>query len=36
MQVNVPQKEVVMGYPLKLMVVEKLKSLNASWVVFDR
>ncbi|KAL9406073.1 hypothetical protein Peur_003045 [Populus x canadensis] len=34
--VNVPQKEVVMGYPLKLMVVEKLKSLNASWVVFDR
>ncbi|KAL9368974.1 hypothetical protein Peur_040173 [Populus x canadensis] len=33
---NVPQKEVVMGYPLKLMVVEKLKSLNASWVVFDR
>nr|TKR85486.1 hypothetical protein D5086_0000246280 [Populus alba] len=34
--VNVPQKEVVMGYPLKLTVVEKLTSLNASCVVFER
>ncbi|KAJ6962931.1 hypothetical protein NC652_001536 [Populus alba x Populus x berolinensis] len=33
--VNVPQKEVVIGYPLKLTVVEKLTSLNASCVVFE-
>ncbi|CAK7356136.1 unnamed protein product [Dovyalis caffra] len=34
--VNVPQKQVVMGYPLKLVVAEKLTSLQATWVVFDR
>jgi len=32
----VPQKEVVIGYPLKLVVVEKLTSLHATRVVFDR
>ncbi|KAJ4847821.1 hypothetical protein Tsubulata_011772 [Turnera subulata] len=32
----VPQKEVVMGYPLRLSVVEKITSLYATWVVFDR
>ncbi|OAY29921.1 uncharacterized protein LOC122721999 [Manihot esculenta] len=30
------QKEVVMGFPLKWMVVEKITSLHATWVVFDR
>ncbi|WCJ20651.1 hypothetical protein M5689_002870 [Euphorbia peplus] len=29
-------KEVVMGFPLKLVVVEKITSLHATWVVFDR
>ncbi|KAF2315888.1 hypothetical protein GH714_040683 [Hevea brasiliensis] len=29
-------KEVVMGFPLKLVVLEKITSLHATWVVFDR
>ncbi|XP_050231855.1 uncharacterized protein LOC126680719 isoform X2 [Mercurialis annua] len=29
------QKEVVMGFPLRLVVVEKITSLHATWVVFD-
>lgn len=32
----VPQKDVLMGYPSKLLVVEKITSLHATWVVFDR
>ncbi|KAF3967309.1 hypothetical protein CMV_008689 [Castanea mollissima] len=32
----VPQKEVVMGYPLRLLVVEQITGLHATWVVFDR
>ncbi|XP_022738396.1 uncharacterized protein LOC111291081 [Durio zibethinus] len=32
----VPQKEVVMGYPLPLLVVERIISFRATWVVFDR
>ncbi|KAK6262719.1 hypothetical protein QUC31_008535 [Theobroma cacao] len=31
----VPQKEIVMGYPLPLLVVERIISLRATWVVFD-
>ncbi|XP_031248760.1 uncharacterized protein LOC116106531 [Pistacia vera] len=30
-----PQKEVVMGYPPRLLVVERIVSLHATWVVFD-
>ncbi|XP_002527799.4 uncharacterized protein LOC8262531 isoform X1 [Ricinus communis] len=30
------QKEVVMGFPLRLMVAEKISSLHATWVIFDR
>ncbi|KAK9275780.1 hypothetical protein L1049_023049 [Liquidambar formosana] len=32
----VPQIKVAMGYPLRLLVVEKITSLHASWVVLDR
>ncbi|OWM88280.1 uncharacterized protein LOC116206378 [Punica granatum] len=32
----VPHKEVVMGYPCQLLVVEKITNLHATWVVFDR
>ncbi|XP_048132168.1 uncharacterized protein LOC115743234 [Rhodamnia argentea] len=32
----VPQKDMVMGYPSRLLVVEKITSLHATWVVFDR
>ncbi|XVF13630.1 hypothetical protein REPUB_Repub08aG0224100 [Reevesia pubescens] len=31
----VPQKEIVMGYPLPLLVAERIISLRATWVVFD-
>ncbi|XP_021293884.1 uncharacterized protein LOC110423816 [Herrania umbratica] len=31
----VPQKEIVMGYPLPLLIVERIISLRATWVVFD-
>ncbi|XVF11047.1 hypothetical protein REPUB_Repub07fG0235800 [Reevesia pubescens] len=31
----VPEKEIVMGYPLPLLVVERIISLRATWVVFD-
>ncbi|XP_022756361.1 uncharacterized protein LOC111304108 [Durio zibethinus] len=31
----VPQKEIVMGYPLPSLVVERIISLRATWVVFD-
>ncbi|GMN30605.1 hypothetical protein TIFTF001_002878 [Ficus carica] len=30
------QKKVVMGYPSRLLVVEQITSLSATWVVFDR
>ncbi|XP_062073614.1 uncharacterized protein LOC133777876 [Humulus lupulus] len=30
------QKKVVMGYPSRLLVVEQIISLGATWVVFDR
>ncbi|ESR41669.1 hypothetical protein CICLE_v10013884mg, partial [Citrus x clementina] len=30
-----PQKEIVMGYPARLLVVERIISLHAAWVVFD-
>jgi len=30
------QKKVVMGYPSRLLVVEEITSLHATWVVFDR
>ncbi|OMO77303.1 hypothetical protein CCACVL1_15101 [Corchorus capsularis] len=32
----VPQKEVVMGYPIPLLLVERIISLRATWVIFDR
>ena len=32
----VPQKEVVMGFPLRLLVLERIISLHATWVIFDR
>ncbi|KAM7259706.1 hypothetical protein ACFE04_015447 [Oxalis oulophora] len=32
----IPQKEVVMGHPLRLLVAERIMSLEATWVVFDR
>ncbi|XP_008448679.1 uncharacterized protein LOC103490778 [Cucumis melo] len=32
----VPQKKVVMGHPLRLLIVEKISSLHATWVVFDK
>ncbi|KAJ8774462.1 hypothetical protein K2173_016908 [Erythroxylum novogranatense] len=32
----VPQKEIVMGFPLRTLVVEKITNLHATWVVFDR
>ncbi|XVE65302.1 hypothetical protein DITRI_Ditri07aG0169900 [Diplodiscus trichospermus] len=31
----VPQKEIVMGYPLPWLVVERIINLQATWVVFD-
>ncbi|KAH7578629.1 hypothetical protein JRO89_XS01G0407400 [Xanthoceras sorbifolium] len=31
----VPQKEVAMGFPLRLLVLERIISLHATWVVFD-
>ncbi|KAK1569138.1 hypothetical protein Q3G72_033026 [Acer saccharum] len=31
----VPQKEVVMGFPLRLLVLERIISLHATWVIFD-
>ncbi|XVF52350.1 hypothetical protein PTKIN_Ptkin05aG0011700 [Pterospermum kingtungense] len=31
----VPQKEIVMGYPLQWLLVERIISLRATWVVFD-
>ncbi|XVF51986.1 hypothetical protein PTKIN_Ptkin04bG0228700 [Pterospermum kingtungense] len=31
----VPRKEIVMGYPLPMLVVERIISLGATWVVFD-
>ncbi|KAB2626095.1 hypothetical protein D8674_017755 [Pyrus ussuriensis x Pyrus communis] len=31
-----PRKKVIMGYPLRLMVVEEITTLHATWVVFDR
>ncbi|XP_048320265.2 uncharacterized protein LOC125419109 [Ziziphus jujuba] len=30
------EKKVVMGYPSRSMIVEKVASLHATWVVFDR
>ena len=32
----VPQKKVVMGHPLRLLIVEQISSLHATWVVFDK
>lgn len=32
----VPHMKVVMGYPLRLVVLEQTSSLHATWVVFDR
>ncbi|KAM7253698.1 hypothetical protein ACFE04_031380 [Oxalis oulophora] len=32
----VVQKEVVMGHPLRLLIAERIMSLEATWVVFDR
>lgn len=32
----VPQKEIVMGYPLPWLLVERIINLRATWVVFDR
>ncbi|TKY70016.1 proline-rich receptor protein kinase PERK3 [Spatholobus suberectus] len=31
----VPQKKIVMGYPLRLLVVEQVATLCPTWVVFD-
>ncbi|CAB4279196.1 unnamed protein product [Prunus armeniaca] len=31
-----PQKKVIMGYPSRLLVVEQITTLQATWVVFDR
>ncbi|KAI5327591.1 hypothetical protein L3X38_026987 [Prunus dulcis] len=31
-----PQKKVIMGYPSRLLVVEQITTLHATWVVFDR
>jgi len=30
------QKKVIMGYPSRLLVVDEIASLHATWVVFDR
>ncbi|XP_038903689.1 uncharacterized protein LOC120090215 isoform X1 [Benincasa hispida] len=32
----VPQKKVIMGHPLRLLIVEQISSLHATWVVFDK
>ncbi|CAI8588175.1 unnamed protein product [Vicia faba] len=32
----VPQKKIVMGYPLRMLVVEQLVTLCPTWVLFDR
>lgn len=32
----VPQKKIVMGYPLRVLVVEQLVTLCPTWVLFDR
>ncbi|KAG6577706.1 Ubiquitin carboxyl-terminal hydrolase 21, partial [Cucurbita argyrosperma subsp. sororia] len=32
----VPQKKVIMGHPLRLLIVEQISGLHATWVVFDK
>ncbi|KAL2348948.1 hypothetical protein Fmac_002948 [Flemingia macrophylla] len=34
-QAVVPQKKTVMGYPLRLLVVEQVATLSPTWVIFD-